>query len=1110
MPDLQKLGRWFDFWYVCLSMLRKLVDILKLGLMSFMGLFVIGVLMGAMPEFQNFEVAFDVKLFVGVVVMIGILVYRAIISMLSDWLSDGLTRVCMRNNEPEISSVLRDYNSKKMNVRDDPVERACDLSSQYICARDDLCRHRLDVEKAIFKSKGEESTEVLEVTKLRDAAYQKYLAVSKKLLDACNSGSSLTGRIYERNKATKTCADRLFQLLDESVVDQPQDPATETKSVVTTLSLHDDWGANKLQELFEFNQFRLFPERMKEMWLANIARDYQSNVAPALKRAAWVAISELHADSMRFDVLVTAAADAKTVVEHGAKPHERVKRELKEMISRIRTVRRAVRDARLAKGDAEDDGDDYQRAYLEQQLSKEKEKLKMLQQKERVLWSDVYRLAAAAFPELPSQALESSKASGNKTLSLCDPHAARLLAPLRQFDMYEGPDGKHEPVKISSAGKHSRNDIFRAVYCSKDVCLKKFVLGLGNRDTEKVAAVRTLQREINSVAKLAHDRVIKPALFFLEAEANGSLCAYVEYPWYECGSMNKWLDSLPARQGTDSPKVRLVLWDVIKAIEHVHYHGIVHCDIKPANVLVERTSDGQHRGVLADFDLSKDLANRLQEASMSVMSVSGARGTPGCLTMAPEVLQGRQPDFKADCYSFGGMMLQALFKSESDRWQQGGDTNRWDMASGAPLLTMVKNEMARSLLSRALHRDKHRRPTSTQIVSDGFFSADISKAQDLLQDVEKRREELERKQANHSKAVREHQQHMADEEQRIAKEQDELGRRAQSRQAQLQREQEELERKERELAGQGKLNRDEQKKLQDERQRLEAECKKISKEKERCEKGLREQQQKLDQRKSEEEARLKSEKKKVEDWKRELEKKEREASKGLQVPAYWKNKSGVNFVSTKFVRDELQKFMVESACCSATKKTRVESVERVENESLWQMYQLRRDILKKTCAAQRARSLTTATNWQPAIPSKAELSSDMNEFYLFHGTSSKSARFICEHGFDERVADLNGLYGAGSYFAINSCKSHQYSRKCKDSSTFVMLVCRVVMGSPYCTSTCHNGQRRPPDNEATPGRPFDSIFAQHRVGRGGQQQHNEYVVFDRHQVYPEYIVRYTE
>jgi hypothetical protein len=115
------------------------------------------------------------------------------------------------------------------------------------------------------------------------------------------------------------------------------------------------------------------------------------------------------------------------------------------------------------------------------------------------------------------------------------------------------------------------------------------------------------------------------------------------------------------------------------------------------------------------------------------------------------------------------------------------------------------------------------------------------------------------------------------------------------------------------------------------------------------------------------------------------------------------------------------------------------------------------------------------------------LGTDINEFYLFHRTSSKSARFICEHGFDERVAALNDLYGAGSYFAVNSCKSHQYSDRYKDSPTWVMLVYRVVMGSPYSTSTLHNGQRRPPDNAATPGRPFDSIFAQHGIANGGQQ-----------------------
>ena len=57
--------------------------------------------------------------------------------------------------------------------------------------------------------------------------------------------------------------------------------------------------------------------------------------------------------------------------------------------------------------------------------------------------------------------------------------------------------------------------------------------------------------------------------------------------------------------------------------------------------------------------------------------------------------------------------------------------------------------------------------------------------------------------------------------------------------------------------------------------------------------------------------------------------------------------------------------------------------------------------------------------------------------------------------------------------------------------------------------------RRPPLNEATPGLPYDSIFAEENVtvngrpGNGGKQFHNEYVVFNGAQVYPEYAVFYT-
>ena len=275
---------------------------------------------------------------------------------------------------------------------------------------------------------------------------------------------------------------------------------------------------------------------------------------------------------------------------------------------------------------------------------------------------------------------------------------------------------------------------------------------------------------------------------------------------------------------------------------------------------------------------------------------------------------------------------------------------------------------------------------------------------------------------------------------------------------------------------QGKLNRDEQKKVHDEKKRLKqrngsTERTNISEKKRRREQDLPKQQQKLDHGMQDEEAKLASERNKIEDRK-ELEKKEREASKGLQVPPCWKNTTG----STLWP------------------------------PSLFEMiYNISWSILH-------AALLQSRRGWCLSSLSKTnlcEMSADINEFYLFHGTSSEMAEVICKHCFDERVASLNGLYVAGSYFAMNSCKSHQYSSAKGKSSNFVMLVCRVAMGSPYCTVTSHRNERRPPDNGATPGRPFDSIFAEHGIGSGGEQHHNEVVVFDHNQVYPEYIVRYT-
>ena len=67
-----------------------------------------------------------------------------------------------------------------------------------------------------------------------------------------------------------------------------------------------------------------------------------------------------------------------------------------------------------------------------------------------------------------------------------------------------------------------------------------------------------------------------------------------------------------------------------------------------------------------------------------------------------------------------------------------------------------------------------------------------------------------------------------------------------------------------------------------------------------------------------------------------------------------------------------------------------------------------------------------AHDWLRAGPDLAEKM--VNVRFLFHGADKATLELICREGFDSRVANLNGLLGAGNYFAYASSYSHDYSK----------------------------------------------------------------------------------
>lgn len=97
-------------------------------------------------------------------------------------------------------------------------------------------------------------------------------------------------------------------------------------------------------------------------------------------------------------------------------------------------------------------------------------------------------------------------------------------------------------------------------------------------------------------------------------------------------------------QGEDPEDVVGALLGAVEALRHLHAKGVVHGDLKPANVLI----DVNNQARLLDLGI----------ASVPGDTLRGFKGTPGYA--APEVLRGERPTAASDVYGLGVTLYAAL------------------------------------------------------------------------------------------------------------------------------------------------------------------------------------------------------------------------------------------------------------------------------------------------------------------------------------------------------------------------------------------------------------------------------------------------------------------
>ncbi|GEM_PF-1642486 len=225
--------------------------------------------------------------------------------------------------------------------------------------------------------------------------------------------------------------------------------------------------------------------------------------------------------------------------------------------------------------------------------------------------------------------------------------------------------------------------------------------------------LRRFQHEASRLARLQHPHIVR--YYGLEQDGRNAfiLLDYID---------GRTLKTEIFNQGAplDYEKVWLIMQDICSALNYAHDSGYVHCDVKPANIMINR----QGLVFLTDFGIAREV-----DATTATMAGFGAPAY-----MAPEQVKGMDPTPRSDIYSLGVTLYEMLTGGRrpftGDLAKTTGTASqrvRWEQLKLKPPSPRTYNpnlpEAIEMVVMRCLEKDARQRYDNTMTLLKDLRSA---------------------------------------------------------------------------------------------------------------------------------------------------------------------------------------------------------------------------------------------------------------------------------------------------------------------------------------------------------------------------------------------------